>query len=135
KLGKSIGYLSQESELFDGTIAENISRFTPDPDSGSIITAAQQAGVHDLILLFPQGYNTLIGRGGHRLSAGQRQRVGLARALYGEPALLVLDEPNANLDAAGEAALVKAVAQARERGATFLIIAHRPSAITALDKL
>jgi PrtD family type I secretion system ABC transporter len=134
-LGKSIGYLSQESELFDGTIAENIARFTPDPDSSLIIAAAQQAGVHDLILQMSNGYNTVIGRGGHRVSAGQRQRIGLARALYGEPALLVLDEPNANLDAVGEAALVKAVAQARERGATVLVIAHRPSAITALDKL
>lgn len=134
-LGKSIGYLSQESELFDGTIAENISRFAPDPDSRSVIAAAQQAGVHDLILQMPDGYNTVIGRDGRRLSAGQRQRVGLARALYGEPALLVLDEPNANLDAVGEAALVKAVAQARDRGATVLVIAHRPSAIAALDKL
>ncbi|HTN97639.1 MAG TPA: type I secretion system permease/ATPase, partial [Nordella sp.] len=134
-LGKSIGYLSQESELFDGTLAENISRFALDPDPDSIIAAAEQAGIHDLVLQMPDGYNTLIGRGGRRLSAGQRQRIGLARALYGEPALVVLDEPNANLDASGEAALVQAIARVRERGGTVLVIAHRPSAITSLDKL
>lgn len=134
-LGASIGYLSQESELFEGTVAENISRFAADPDPQSIIAAARQAEIHDLVLQLPDGYNTVIGRSGRRLSAGQRQRVGLARALYGDPALLVLDEPNANLDAVGEAALVKAIAQVRKRGGTVLVIAHRPSAITALDKL
>jgi len=134
-LGKSIGYLSQESELFDGTIAENIARFEPTPDPKAIVKAAQQADIHELVLAMPDGYNTTIGQGGRRLSAGQRQRLGLARALYGEPALLVLDEPNANLDSNGELALVRAIQEVRARGGTVIVIAHRPSAIGALDKL
>jgi ATP-binding cassette subfamily C protein len=134
-LGKSIGYLSQESELFDGTIAENISRFEASPDPKAIVKAAQQADIHELVLAMPDGYNTTIGQGGRRLSAGQRQRLGLARALYGEPSLLVLDEPNANLDSNGELALVRAIQEVRARGGTVIVIAHRPSAIGALDKL
>ncbi|MFO0993718.1 MAG: type I secretion system permease/ATPase [Hyphomicrobiales bacterium] len=134
-LGRSIGYLSQESELFDGTIAENISRFEESPDPKAIVDAAQQADIHTLVLSMPDGYNTLIGQGGRRLSAGQRQRLGLARALYGNPSLVVLDEPNANLDATGETALVRAIAGVRQRGGTVIVIAHRPSAIGSLDKL
>ncbi len=134
-LGRSIGYLSQESDFFDGTIAENISRFEVSPDSKAIVDAAQQADIHTLILGMPDGYNTVIGQGGRRLSAGQRQRLGLARALYGNPPLVVLDEPNANLDAAGETALVRAISSVRARGGTVIVIAHRPSAIGALDKL
>lgn len=134
-LGRSIGYLSQESELFDGTIAENISRFETSPDPKAIVDAAQQADIHALVLSMPDGYNTVIGQGGRRLSAGQRQRLGLARALYGNPSLVVLDEPNANLDSTGEMALVRAIAGVRERGGTVIVIAHRPSAIGALDKL
>ncbi|MFO0990749.1 MAG: type I secretion system permease/ATPase [Hyphomicrobiales bacterium] len=134
-LGQSIGYLSQESELFDGTVAENISRFAADPDPQAIVRAAQLADIHELLLEMPDGYNTVIGHGGRRVSAGQRQRIGLARALYGEPTLVVLDEPNANLDAGGEVALVRAIAQVRQRGGTVLVIAHRPSAIASLDKL
>ena len=134
-LGRSIGYLSQESELFDGTIAENISRFEETPDPKAIVDAAQQADIHTLVLSMPDGYNTVIGQGGRRLSAGQRQRLGLARALYGNPSLVVLDEPNANLDSTGEMALIRAIAGVRERGGTVIVIAHRPSAIGALDKL
>jgi len=134
-LGKSIGYLSQEGELFDGTVAENISRFAITPDAQAVVEAAQQADIHELVLQMPDGYNTLIGHGGRRLSAGQCQRLGLARALYGNPSFLVLDEPNANLDADGEVALVKAIAAVRARGGTVIVIAHRPSAIASLDKL
>jgi ABC-type protease/lipase transport system fused ATPase/permease subunit len=107
---------------------------TQAPDD-AIIDAARKADVHELILSFPEGYDTAIGEGGALLSAGQRQRIGLARALYGNPALVVLDEPNANLDAAGEAAVVAAVQHARQSGSTVIIIAHRPSAIAALDQL
>ncbi len=134
-LGHHIGYLPQEVELFDGTISDNISRFYPDPDPEAVIAAARAANVHNLILQFDDGYNTLIGEGGVRLSAGQRQRIGLARTLYGDPALLVLDEPNANLDAEGEAALIHAMVAARKRGAAVVVVAHRPSAIAALDSL
>ncbi|MFZ5671811.1 MAG: type I secretion system permease/ATPase [Pseudomonadota bacterium] len=134
-LGRSIGYLSQEGELFDGTVAENISRFALMPDPQAVVAAAQQADIHELVLQMPDGYNTVIGQGGRRLSAGQCQRLGLARALYGSPVLLVLDEPNANLDADGEVALVKAIAAVRARGGTVIVIAHRPSAIASLDRL
>jgi ATP-binding cassette subfamily C protein len=133
--GKSMGYLSQEGELFDGTVAENISRFALTSDPQAVVAAAQQADIHDLVLQMPDGYNTFVGRAGRRLSAGQCQRLGLARALYGNPTFLVLDEPNANLDADGEVALVKAIAAVRARGGTVIVIAHRPSAIASLDKL
>lgn len=135
QLGKHMGYLPQDVELFEGTIAENISRFQPDASPDDIIKAARQADVHELILKFPDGYNTMIGEGGGRLSAGQRQRIGLARALFRDPPVIVLDEPNANLDAEGEAALIKAILAIRERKGTVVVVAHRPSAIAALDML
>ncbi|MCA1492219.1 type I secretion system permease/ATPase [Ensifer sp. NBAIM29] len=134
-LGRSIGYLPQGVELFDGTIAENISRFAKDADPATIIEAAEQAGVHQLILSMPDGYDTRIGAAGAILSAGQRQRIGLARALYGKPFLLVLDEPNASLDAEGEAALTNAILAARNAGAIVVVIAHRPNALAAVDQV
>lgn len=127
RLGPAIGYLPQSVELFDGTIAENIARFAPNPDSEGVIEAARLAGVHDLIVRMPLGYETPIGRDGSWLSAGQRQRVGLARALYGKPFLLVLDEPNSNLDQAGEVALEAAIAEAAARGCIVIVVAHRPA--------
>ncbi len=134
-LGKHIGYLPQDVELFEGTVADNIARFDPEADPQQIVAAARQAAVHDMVLKLPDGYNTRIGAGGHRLSAGQLQRIGLARAMYGDPVLLIMDEPNANLDAEGETALVKAVSNARSRGATVVVVAHRPSALAAIDTL
>ncbi|WP_105425609.1 type I secretion system permease/ATPase [Neorhizobium tomejilense] len=133
RLGRHIGYLPQGVELFDGTIAENIARFEDEPDPAAIVAAARAAGAHDLILRFERGYETPIGEGGSELSAGQRQRIGLARALYGDPFLVVLDEPNANLDADGEAAVVRAIAAVRERRGIAIVVAHRPSAIGAVD--
>jgi ATP-binding cassette subfamily C protein len=135
QLGRHIGYLPQDVDLFDGTIADNIARFDKNLDSKAVIRAAQHANVHDLILGFPAGYNTVLSETGARLSAGQRQRIGLARALYRDPVLLVLDEPNSNLDAEGEAALVKAIEVTRERSATVVVVAHRPSALAALSEL
>ncbi|MER9841783.1 type I secretion system permease/ATPase [Mesorhizobium australicum] len=132
-LGRHIGYLPQGVELFDGTIAENIARFEDNPDPEAIVAAAKAAGTHELILRFEHGYETPIGEGGSALSAGQRQRIGLARALYRDPFLVVLDEPNANLDSEGEAAVVKAIASVRERKGIAVVVAHRPSAIRAVD--
>ncbi len=132
-LGRHIGYLPQGTELFDGTIAENIARFDEDADSAAIVAAAQAAGVHDMIVRFEHGYQTRINEAGSALSAGQRQRIGLARALYGDPFLVVLDEPNANLDAEGEAAVVAAIAAVRARRGIVVAIAHRPSAMGAVD--
>src|SRR5262247_1617943 len=132
--GRQIGYVSQAVELFDGTVAENIARMQPRPDSAAVLAAAQLAGAHDLIVRLPEGYNTRIGEHGVILSAGQRQRVALARALYGEPFLIVLDEPNSNLDGEGEAALQKAIAEAKKRGAIVIIIAHRQSSLIGCDK-
>ncbi len=121
---RSVGYMPQEIELFAGTVAENISRFEKDFDPSQVIKAAQMADCHDMILRLPQGYLTEIGERGNRLSSGQRQRVGLARALYGQPSLLVLDEPNSNLDPLGNQALVKAVLASKQRKASQVIIAH-----------
>ncbi|MHA7772904.1 type I secretion system permease/ATPase [Roseibium sp. M-1] len=133
--GEFIGYLPQDLQLFDGTIAENIARFRPDSSPELIIEAAKLADVHDLIVGLPEGYNTVIGRSGRQLSAGQRQRVALARALYGNPFLVVLDEPNSNLDAEGDGALAGAVKAMREKGSIVVVIAHRPSAIATVDKI
>ncbi|XSC43176.1 type I secretion system permease/ATPase [Bradyrhizobium sp. RDT10] len=133
ELGRYVGYLPQGVELFDGTIAENICRFETDADAGAIVAAARAAGAHDLILRFDSGYETRIGEAGSALSAGQRQRIGLARALYGDPFLVVLDEPNANLDAEGEKAVVQAMTSVRERKGIVVVIAHRPSALGVVD--
>ncbi len=134
-LGQYIGYLPQDIELFSGTVAQNIARFDPDSTSEAIIAAATEAGVHDLILRLPKGYETQIGDSGAALSGGQRQRVALARALYGDPFLVVLDEPNSNLDSEGDAALVQAIATVRRRGGIIIVIAHRPSALAGLNQI
>ncbi len=132
---RHIGYLPQDVELFNGTIAENIARFRPDATDESIVTAAQTAGCHELILSLKDGYTTMIGDGGRALSAGQRQRIALARALYGDPFLIVLDEPNSNLDGYGDSALNRAISMAKARGAVVIVVAHRPSALSATDTL
>jgi ATP-binding cassette subfamily C protein len=134
-LGRYIGYMPQDVELFAGTVAENISRFEPNADAEAIIKAAKAANVHDMILGLPNGYETEIGAQGEVLSAGQRQRVALARALYGDPFLVVLDEPNSNLDNDGEIALTQAIAGVRERGGIVVVVAHRPSAVAGVDLL
>ena len=134
-LGENIGYLPQEVQLFDGTIAENISRFAEAAAPEDIIAAAKVASVHEMILRFPSGYGTRIGEGGQLLSAGQRQRLALARALYRDPFLVVLDEPNSNLDAEGEEALTRAILSVRERSGIAIVIAHRPNVLGCVDML
>ncbi len=134
ELGPHLGYLPQDVELFDGTIAENIARFGT-IDSDKVIDAARCAGLHDMILRFPKGYDTPIGEAGGMLSGGQRQRIGLARAVYGDPALVVLDEPNANLDDQGEAALLSTVRELKARGRTVFLISHRPGVVAVADRL
>lgn len=130
---ENVGYLPQEVALLDGTVADNIARFDPDANAKMIFRAARAAGIHELIVRLPNGYQTQIGPGGQSLSAGQRQRLALARALYGDPFLLVLDEPNSNLDSEGEEALMKAIVKVRERGGIVVIVAHRPSVLQAVD--
>jgi ATP-binding cassette subfamily C protein len=134
RLGRHIGYLPQDVELFSGSIAENIARFN-ELDEVEIITAARMAGVHDMVQALPAGYNTQIGEGGHALSGGQRQRIGLARALYGKPAYIILDEPNASLDADGEAALLSAIHQLRQDGSTVVLITHKTNILATVDKI
>ena len=134
QLGPHLGYLPQDIELFEGTVSENIARFgVVIPEM--VVEAAQRAGVHDLILQLPKGYDTILGDGGNGLSGGQKQRLGLARAMYGDPAVLVLDEPNSNLDDVGEQALVRAILELRQRKKTIVLITHRTSIISATSKL
>ncbi len=134
-LGPSLGYMPQDVQLFDGTIAENISRFKVNATPGQIIAAAKAASFHEHVLAFPGGYDTKVGPAGAHLSAGQRQRLGLARAVFGDPFLVVLDEPNANLDSDGEMAVSQAIKGVRERGGIAIVIAHRPSAISQVNLL
>ena len=133
-LGKFIGYLPQDTELFEGTIGENIARFG-NVDSEKVVAAAKMANVHELILRFPEGYDTVIGATSGNLSGGQRQRIGLARALYDNPVLVVLDEPNSNLDEQGEAALEQALLQLKQKQTTVLMITHRNNVLSKVDKL
>jgi ATP-binding cassette subfamily C protein PrsD len=135
QIGKIVGYLPQRADLFDGSVADNIARFQPGASSEDVIAAARLANVHDLISSLPNGYDTQVGTNGDNLSAGQRQRVGLARALFGNPFMVVLDEPNANLDAEGDAALTDSIRAVRARGGIVIVVAHRPSAVIAVDKL
>jgi ATP-binding cassette subfamily C protein len=134
-LGRHVGYLPQDVELFAGSVAQNICRFDPEANSDGIIAAAKEAGVHEMIIKMREGYDTQVGDQGTALSAGQAQRVALARALYGNPFLIVLDEPNSNLDTEGDEALTRAIRSARERGAIVVVVAHRPIGIEAVDQI
>ena len=134
QLGPHLGYLPQDIQLFAGTIAQNIARFA-EVDADKVLAAAQLAGVHQLILQLPEGYETRLGEGGAGLSGGQKQRIGLARALYGLPAVIVLDEPNSNLDESGEQALLQAIAQLKQHKRTLILITHKPNVLTLTDQL
>lgn len=135
QLGRYLGFMPQDVELFAGTVAENIARMADDPESKAVVRAAELAGLHDMILKLPDGYDTQIGDGGAILSGGQRQRVALARALYDAPKLVVLDEPNANLDSSGDEALLVALKTLREAGSTVVLVTHRPQILLAMDKI
>lgn len=135
ELGAHVGYLPQEAMLFAGTVAENIARMAPRPVSETVVAAAQLAGAHDMIARLGEGYDTVLGDGGAPLSGGQRQRIGLARALHGSPRLVVLDEPNANLDRQGEAALMAALASLKEAGVTTVLVTHRPQILQRADRI
>ncbi len=135
EFGKLVGYLPQEIQLFDGTVADNIARFAENVNPDMVVAAAKMANVHELVMRLPNGYETQLGENGSRLSVGQRQRVALARALYGDPVILIMDEPNSNLDAEGESALVNAIRQTLQRGASVVVIAHRPSALAAIKDI
>jgi len=135
QLGSSIGYLSQEVRLLPGTVKQNIARLSATPDDTAVLEAARKAQVHELIQGLPQGYDTLVGAGGFTPSVGQRQRIALARAFYGNPQIMVLDEPNANLDDDGEAALKLALDEARKGGATVVLITQRKQVLSSVDKI
>jgi ATP-binding cassette subfamily C protein/ATP-binding cassette subfamily C protein EexD len=134
KLGKHIGYLPQDVELFSGTVAENIARLG-EADDQAVIAAAKMAGAHEAILRLPNGYDTPIGESGLALSGGMRQRVGLARAIYGNPSLVILDEPNSNLDDDGDRALARALANLKAEGRTVIVVTHRPTVLGSVDKM
>lgn len=134
QLGRYVGYLPQDVELLDGTVAENIARFG-DVEAERVIEAAQWAGIHEMVLTLPQAYDTPLIGGGVALSAGQQQRIGIARAIYGNPKVVVLDEPNANLDAEGEEALTATLKQLQKSGSTVILVTHRPNVLKVVDKI
>ena len=135
QFGEYIGYLPQEVELFPGNIKQNICRMRDDFPDASVYEAAQLSGIHDMVCQLPNGYETVLERGGAPLSGGQKQRIALARALFGDPSLVVLDEPNSNLDAAGEQSLTDALERAKQRGVTVVVVTLRPALLNSVDKI